>query len=491
MSVKPTSETEPTLFDTAQSTRGADTPNAANTAAKKSAQDTSQKTPQNASKDTAQNMAQGLDARDTALRLLGNVLQRKQTLDQALDRDQSFANLPARDKAFCRMLTATTLRRMGQVDDLIARAETRTTTKPPILQDILRIGVVQILFMDVPDHAAVDTAVRLTEKHRLGRQKAFVNGLLRTMTRNGHDWMLTQDEARLNTPDWLLKTWINDYGLRFAAEIARANLVEAPLDITIKDTAERLYWEGALKASPIGAASLRRMEGGAVTDMTGFDDGGWWVQDAAAALPATLLTDNLRGKHVLDLCAAPGGKTMQLAAMGAHVTALDRSAKRLKRLEDNLLRTKLSENVTITVADGAQWRPPKDNAPDYILLDAPCSATGTIRRHPDMPHLKSPDDIARLNSIQNRILDNAFDMLARGGTLIYCTCSLQKSEGEAQITRLLSNRPDAYKKAISAMEIGGITEAITDDGDVRLLPFHQVARGGMDGFFVARIKKND
>lgn len=433
---------------------------------------------------------QGLRARKTALDILNDVFQRKQTLDQSLERDSGFSSLPARDKAFCRMLVATTLRRLGQIDDLIAKAETRPSTKLPMLENILRIGVTQILFMDVPDHAAVDTSVCLTEKFGLNRQKAFVNGLLRTITRVGHEWMLKQDEVRLNTPEWLLKTWIEDYDLRIAAEIGKANLVEAPLDITIKDTNDRLYWEGALKASPIGSASLRRMEGGSVLDLPGFNEGRWWVQDAAAAIPATLLAENLQGKTVVDLCAAPGGKTMQLAAMGANVIALDRSAQRLKRMESNLKRTKLSDDVKIVVADAAHWRP-VGAAPEYILLDAPCSATGTIRRHPDMPHLKTPRDIENLTHAQMNILENAFKILAPGGTLIYCTCSLQKAEGEMQIARLLSDHPNAYKKAISAMEIGGIDEAITPDGDVRILPYHQAARGGMDGFFISRIKKAD
>jgi 16S rRNA (cytosine967-C5)-methyltransferase len=190
---------------------------------------------------------------------------------------------------------------------------------------------------------------------------------------------------------------------------------------------------------------------------------------------------------VIDLCAAPGGKTLQLAAMGANVIALDRSAQRLKRLEQNLERTGFAERVQVVAADAASWRP-KDPAP-YILLDAPCSATGTVRRHPDVLHLKSEKDIAGLLGIQARIFENAFDMLMVGGVLIYCTCSLQKSEGEAQVAALLAARADAMRLPITKEELGGFDEAITADGDLRILPFHQAALGGMDGFYIARITK--
>lgn len=429
---------------------------------------------------------EGLRVRQVALSLLNAVLDRKQTLDQALEREKDFSTLPARDRAFCRMLVSTALRRLGQVDDLITKAEERPGTRNTTLQNILRIGVTQIMFMDVPDHAAVDTTVNLAVRHGMERQKGFVNGLLRTMTRVGREWKDRQDEGRLNTPEWLLKIWIEEYGLRTAAEIARANLSEAPLDITVKDKSEQNFWANTLKATELGAGTLRRVSGGAVHELPGFDEGRWWVQDASAALPASLLGD-VTGRTVIDLCAAPGGKTMQLAARGAHVIAVDRSAQRLKRLEENLSRMNLMDKVSVVVADATAWQP--QTPPDLILLDAPCSATGTLRRNPDAAHLKSPVDIERLTDVQARILNHAFDILAPGGTLVYCTCSLQKSEGEDQITALLSSRPDAYKAAITPEEIGKMEEPITEDGDIRLLPFHQAALGGMDGFFISRLRK--
>lgn len=435
---------------------------------------------------TPDSITEMLAARMAAVNLLEAVLTGKQALDSALERDPVFNALEQRDRAFCRMLVSTTLRRLGQIDDLISKAEERPGSKHQTLQNILRIGVAQIMFMNVPDHAAVDTSVRLAETAGLERQKGFVNGLLRTITRVGKEWLSRQDEGRLNTPEWLLKSWIEDHGLRAAAQIAKANLSEAPLDITVKDPHSKNYWAGILKASELGSGSLRRISGGPVHELPGFDEGAWWVQDAAAAIPAKLFGD-VKGKTVVDLCAAPGGKTIQLAAMGANVIALDRSAQRLKRLEQNIKRLQFEDKVKIVVEDASVWKPVE--APQFILLDAPCSATGTIRRNPDVPYLKSESDQQRMVTLQASILQNAFDILAPGGVLIYCTCSLQKAEGEDQVQALLEREPGAMKLAIKAEEIGKIEEPVTEEGDLRILPFHQAASGGMDGFFISRITK--
>lgn len=432
-----------------------------------------------------------LAARRAALSILSAVLDRRQALDIALEQDEAFKGLAARDRSFCRMVVSTTLRRLGQVDDLIAQAESRPDetgkTKIPALQHILRIGVVQIMFMAVPDHAAVDTCVQLADEAGLSRQKGFVNALLRTMTRSGPAWLSKQDEVRLNTPEWLLKIWIADYGLREAAEIARANLSEAPLDITVKDQGSKMYWASQFKATELLSGTLRKASGGRVQEMEGFAEGHWWVQDASAAMPAQLFGD-IAGQTVVDLCAAPGGKSIQMAAMGANVIALDRSAKRLKRLEENAQRLGFEAQIDVQIGDAAAWRPAGDAAA-YILLDAPCSATGTIRRNPDAPHLKVEQDVARLADLQARILANAFDVLMVGGILVYCTCSLQKSEGEAQISAFLERTPRAARLPVQAEELGGYDESLTEEGDLRILPFHQAALGGMDGFYIARLTK--
>lgn len=439
------------------------------------------------SAENSQETKDGLESRHAALLLIGQVLDKRQALDHVLESEASFLDLDSQDKAFVRMMVATVLRRLGQIDDLIAQAQDRETTKTPTLQNILRFGVVQIMFMAVADHAAVDTSVRLAEEHGHTRQKGFVNGLLRTIVRSGPEWLSKQDEVRLNTPEWLLKTWIADYGLGEAAKIAEANLNEASLDITIKHERDRNHYASVFKATELLTGTLRKTGGGRVQDMEGFNEGAWWVQDAAAAIPAQLFGE-LDGKVVVDLCAAPGGKSVQLASRGADVVALDRSANRLKRVVENAERLGLQDKVEIHVGDAAQWKPPQ--LLPYILLDAPCSATGTVRRHPDVLHLKREQDVARLADTQTRILANAFEILAVDGVLVYCTCSLQKDEGERRIAEFFEAHPNAARLPIDAKEdLNGYDESLTQEGDLRILPHHQSAIGGMDGFFISRLTK--
>jgi len=425
--------------------------------------------------------------RMAALEILSDIIDKHQPLDACLQNNKTLHTLDTRDRAFARMLISTTLRRLGQIDHLIEKAQERPDAlKTPRARNILRLGAAQLFFMDVPDHAAVDTSVQLADKTRIEKQKAFINAVLRKFSRDGRKWVEQQDAPRLNTPDWLLKSWIADYGLGTAAKIAQANMNEAPLDITIKDETRKPYWANTLKASELSTGTLRRVSGGNIIQLEGFSEGEWWVQDAAAALPALLL-GQLEGQEVYDLCAAPGGKTMQLAARGANVTAIDRSAARMKRLEENLERVNLHERVTIEIADAAVWTP---KAPvQSILLDAPCSATGTIRRHPDAQHLKSPVDIERLSALQERLLDHAGKILEPGGTLIYCTCSMQKAEGEHQIEEFLSRTPDIQRNPVQPNEIGNYEELINENGDLRILPCHLGAQGGLDGFFISRLTK--
>ncbi len=433
-----------------------------------------------------QSVPEMLQARKVAVVLLDQVLTRHMPLDQILEENKEFAALPVRDRAFVRMMVATTLRRMRQIDDLIRRATERPDApSPPLLHHILRLGVVQIMFMNVPDHAAVDTSVRLAESASLGRQKGFVNAVLRRMTREGKDWIGQQDESRINIPDWMLSAWVADYGPDIAVKIAQASLGEAPLDITLKDPAHAEHWASVLEATVLPTGSLRREAGGNIMDLNGYRDGLWWIQDAAAALPARLLGD-VSGRNIVDLCAAPGGKTAQLAAAGAQVTALDRSVRRLQRLQENMARLRLEKLVHTEPADAVQWCPKTPF--DAVLLDAPCSATGTIRRHPDILHSKTPEDVARLCALQAQLLDNAAHILVRGGMLIYCTCSLQKAEGENQVADFIAR--SGFKRApVTESEIGHIDGAINPEGDVRILPTHLAEQGGMDGFYIARLMK--
>jgi 16S rRNA (cytosine967-C5)-methyltransferase len=239
-----------------------------------------------------------------------------------------------------------------------------------------------------------------------------------------------------------------------------------------------------LQAELLPTGSLRRAAGGAIDVLPGFAEGAWWVQDAAAALPARLLGE-VAGRPVIDLCAAPGGKTLQLAAAGARVTAIDRSAPRLERLRQNLAR--LGLHADVLAADAAEYRPPEPAA--AVLLDAPCSATGTIRRHPDVARTRRPGDLAALAGVQDRLLDAALAMLRPGGLLVYCVCSLQPEEGPARIDALLQRDTGVERLPIAAAEIGGLAAAITADCDLRTLPSHWAEIGGLDGFFACRLRR--
>jgi 16S rRNA (cytosine967-C5)-methyltransferase len=342
--------------------------------------------------------------------------------------------------------------------------------------------------MNVPDHAVVNTMVDLCAVMNLGRAKGLVNAVLRRVLSEGKDWIANQDAARINLPDWLIRDWATDYDLRTAADMALAAQSAAMLDITLKDPSQTAYWAQQLEAELLPTGSLRRAAGGHISDLPGFAEGAWWVQDAAAAIPVLLMGD-IADKNVADLCAAPGGKTAQLAARGARVHALDRAATRLKRLQENMDRLTLADRVTVEAGDAVQWQPQKKF--DAVLIDAPCSATGTLRRHPDVAHLKTPEDIDRLCTMQAAILDNAATLLVPGGVMVYCTCSLQKAEGERQIDAFLARHPDFSRQPITADALGGLGQAITKDGDVRILPQFWSERGGMDGFYIARLTRQE
>jgi len=448
--------------------------------------------------ETSSDKQPSLQSRQIALDFLISVLDQKQLLDVMLDRHALYARLDKRDRAFTRMIVSTTLRKLGQIDDLIRRASTQSRPpSPPALYNLLRLTVCQIVFMDVPDYAAIDSAVNLAAKNNLSRQKGFVNGLLRTIARQWKDWLCKQDGPTLNTPDWLLKDWIQDYGLRSAGETALASQNEAATDISLKSahdpnspsTAPSLeHWGEMLNASVLPTGSLRLHGSRNITELHGFEDGEWWVQDASSALPARLFGMPLAGKTIIDLCAAPGGKTAQLAAAGANVIAVDRSASRMKRLHENIERLKLTDNVHAEIADGSEYKPPQPV--DGVLVDVPCSATGTIRRHPDVMHLRTPQDIERLQVIQQKLIANAYEILKPGGTLIFCTCSLQKSEGEQQISDFLAGTQTAKRAPFTPDEVGDMNEIINNDGDIRVLPQMLTPSGGMDGFFVSRIIKS-
>lgn len=427
--------------------------------------------------------ASGLDSRRAALDLLERI-QDGQTLDEALSLCRTFEVLKGSDRGFARALTSVVLRRRGSLDHILGTYIDRPLPKKSArVMDILRLASAQLLFLGTPAHAAVSTAVDLAaERRETAGYAKLINAVSRKVAKNGAD-ALKKLPARADTPAWLWRSWERAYGPQKTRSIAEAHINEPPLDIQLKSPAETTDWAERLGAEVLSEGTLRLSGARDVTALEGFDDGAWWIQDAAAGLPAKLLGD-VAGKVVFDLCAAPGGKTLQLAARGGRVTAVDISAPRLERVVENLHRTNLkAEMVT---EDALRWKPTEKA--DVILLDAPCSATGTIRRHPDILWLKTETDVEALTSLQARMIDKAITMLKPGGTLVYCVCSLQREEGEQQARQALERHKKLTRIPIEGAEIGGLTEAMTRDGDLRTLPSMLGEKGGMDGFFAARFK---
>lgn len=427
-----------------------------------------------------------LAARGVALDLLRDVLRKSVPFDDAFEAHPDLAGLEPRDRGFVRMLVATVLRRLGQIDELIQSCLAKPGLPKAAIHDMLRLGTAQLVFLNTPAHAAVDTAVELAASRNAAPYKGLINAVLRRIGREGPALAALQDAGRLNTPDWMWLSWRTAYGTARTRAIVEAHLHEAPFDITLKsaDPAVWAGWAEQLEATLLPTGTLRRAAGGSVTELAGYDEGAWWVQDLAASLPAKLFGD-LTGKRVFDLCAAPGGKTAQMLAQGAVVVAIDRSAKRLERVSENLARLHLEAEVV--TADAAAWEP--GELADAVLLDAPCSATGAIRRHPDILRVKTPEDIAKLVKAQGRLLARAVDLVKPGGTLIYCTCSIQPEEGEAQITRLLARDSRVERLPVIPDELGGLSEPINEKGEVRSLPGMLGGLGGIDGFFVARLRR--
>ena len=404
--------------------------------------------------------------RDAAFDLLAGVLEKHRPLDEAI---ADLGAIDARDRAAGHRLAAAVLRRLGSLDAVLEPFLKKAP--PPPVANILRLGAAGLLLLDTPAHAAVATAVALARRRGLVPFAGLVNAVLRRVAEGGAIALDALDGPRLDTPAWLWAAWAGD-----ARAIAQAQLHEAPLDLSLRPGAPPP--EGAV---PLPGGTWRCPAGTRVTDLAGFAAGDLWVQDAAAALPARLLAAK-PGERVIDLCAAPGGKTAQLAVTGAQVTAVESSAARLVRMRENLARLRL--DVSLVEADATVWRP--DVAADAVLLDAPCSATGTIRRHPDVARLKRARDLDGLVAQQDRLLDAAFDMLRPGGRLIYAVCSLQPQEGAARIAAALA-RLDLQPLAFTEAELPGLAEALTPQGHVRTTPALWADRGGMDGFFVARM----
>jgi len=422
-------------------------------------------------------------ARGAALDILAQVLDRHTPFHELLESHPALAALEARDRAFVHVMVATVLRRLGQIDALVAHCLRHPLPpKARATHHLLRLGVAQLLFLGVPAHAAVSETVMLAESVDRGGFKSLANAVLRRLASEGEALVAGQDAVRINTPDWLWESWRAAYGESVCRAIAAAHLTEPPLDLTVKERPGA--WAERLGAVVLPTGTLRRPVVGEVSALPGFAEGAWWVQDAAAALPARLLGE-VAGKHVLDICAAPGGKTAQLALGGGHVTALDRSATRLKRVADNLAR--LGLRADLVAANAETWRP--ESPADAVLLDAPCTSTGTIRRHPDVAHLKTAEDVARMSAEQDRLLHAAAEMVRPGGLLVFSTCSLQPEEGPLRIRAFLDQDVPFRRRTLVPAEVGGIGALINDDGDLRTHPGHLAGEGGLDGFYACRLER--
>lgn len=428
----------------------------------------------------------GLDARRGALEILERIRD-GESLDDALDRSRAFSLLEGPDRGFARAMASAALRRRGAIDHFLGRYIDRPLPKKAVrVMDILRLTAAQLLILKTPDHAAVSTAVALAqERKETANYAKLINAVSRKVAKDGSE-ALEKAPARADTPAWMWRAWERAFGPARARALAIAHQTEPALDLTPKASSEAQDLADKLGATLLPTGSLRLAGVSDVTTLPGFSEGQWWVQDAAAALPAKLLGD-IKGKSVLDLCAAPGGKTMQLAAMGAKVTSVDISAPRLLFVAENLQRTDMQ--ATLVEADFLRWT--TEEKVDAILLDAPCTASGTIRRHPDLPWIKTEDDVKALTSLQARMIDKALTMLKPGGMLVYCVCSLQAEEGERQAAAALKRHANLIRQPVEAGEIGGLEDAINRDGDLRTLPSMLAEQGGMDGFFAARFRLGD
>ncbi len=424
----------------------------------------------------------GLASRGAALDIL-RLVRRGRSLDDALGACRSFDILEGPDRGLARHLATTTLRRQGSLDGVVEHY-LNSPLKPDQheLRALLRLAAAQLTLMDVAPHAAASTAVDLArERGDTGGFAKLVNALCRRMAETGKE-TLSKQPPRADTPGWLWRRWERAFGPATTKKMADAHRQEPPLDITLKPGLDRAVWAEQLGAIPVGPQTLRRREGGKVEELPGYEEGEWWVQDVAATLPA-LLAGDVAGKTVYDLCAAPGGKTLQLAAAGAEVKSVDISPIRTKRLFENLNRTGLQSRVVM--ADVLDWEP--EEKADVVLLDAPCTATGTIRRNPDLLWGKQEKEIAILNKLQDRMIDHALNLVKPGGILIFATCSLLPDEGEARIAAALERHPSLARVPVTPDEVGDLP-VVTKEGDVRCLPSHLRDSGGMDGFFAARMR---
>lgn len=435
--------------------------------------------------------ADGLASRRFASEVIEDTIKRRLPLDDRLDRlshNDAYRALSPSDRGMTRAIATSALRRYGIIRKALSdRMPLGIPPKSGRLEAFLIAGCAQIIALETAAHAAVDTTVSLVREDKHARHFAdLANAVMRRVAAERMEIAASADPLGIDTPQWLAERWKAAYGETLARNIAQAHGSEPSVDISAKGDAEG--WAERLGAVLLPTGSLRLTSRVAIPQLPGFDDGEWWVQDAAAAIPARLLRAR-PGQRILDLCAAPGGKTAQLAMTGAEVTAVDRSEQRMARLQENMERLKLQ--VTTVVSEAETYKA----APfDGVLLDAPCSSTGTIRRHPDVAWSKTLQDVFKLAGAQSRLMDHAAALVRPGGYLVYATCSLERDEGERQIARFLERNTAFQRDPIQLSEVGGLAELLNSEGDLRCLPCHMAQSverlAGLDGFFASRLVRS-
>tara|TARA_B000000475_G_scaffold153620_1_gene123674 strand:- start:26 stop:1366 length:1341 start_codon:yes stop_codon:yes gene_type:complete len=424
----------------------------------------------------------GAYTRKKAVEILIEILNNKKPLDSAYEistkKSSHFSKLANEDKSFCRLLVSTTLRNLTSIDYLLTKFLSKPIDKTPLkVLMILRISVAQSFFLKTPDHAVVNTSVELCGKN----WKGLINGVSREILRNK-----VKAEKYLNESDkvpyWLLNKWRGDWAKNYHEIISAHLFLNPPIDIYVKSNTDQ--WAKKLNGKKITDNSIRLHGPGLISQLEGYEEGEWWVQDYSSQIPVTLL--NIKPEdEVLDLCAAPGGKTAQLISLGAKVTSIDDNKKRILRMEQNLKRLNYKSNIKNenikNFSTKESW--------SKIILDAPCSSTGTLRKNPEIIHQKKESDIFSLAKLQSDLLDASWELLKENGILIYCTCSLEKEEGEYQIESFLKRKKDSVLDKINNQEIDKKLKILDKDKWLRIFPNSLDFNGGNDGFFIARIKK--
>lgn len=424
----------------------------------------------------------GAYTRKKAIEILVKILENNKPLDNAFEestkKSSHFSKLINEDKSFCRLLISTTLRNLISIDYLLTKFLSKPLNKTPLkVLMILRINVAQSFFLKTPDHAVVNTAVELCGK----KWKGLVNGVSREILRNKDKAKKYLNESD-KVPNWLLRRWKRDWGKNYD-EIVTGHLnLNPPIDLYVKNNTN--YWVKKLNGKKLGNNSIRLFTPGLISNLEGYEQGEWWIQDYSSQIPVSLL-EIQNNDDVLDLCAAPGGKTAQLISLGAKVTSIDNNKKRLFRLEQNLKR--LDYKAIVKNKDIRNFSTQKTWS--KIILDAPCSSTGTLRKNPEIMHQKKESDIISLSKLQSDLLDTAWDLLKEGGTLLYCTCSLEKEEGEHQIENFIKRKKNSLLDKINNNEIDKKLNVSGQNKWLRIFPNSLNYEGGNDGFFIARIKK--